>query len=138
MKSENGLGGAGRRPGSLILAALKWTPLLAVPFGVLLAESWLRVQTLHLDYKTVEFRRQIKELTLEINKLEERADQLVTMKRVEEKASDLALESLKPDRIELIYWEGPQEAELAPTPKAPQERVIKPVRVATRGHEGRP
>lgn len=135
MKGKNGARGAGCRPGSLVWTALKWVPLLAAPFSVLLTEAWLRVQTLHMDYETVENRRQIKELTLEINKLEERADHLTAMKRVDKGASDLGLEPLKPDSIEVIYWEGLPEVRPAPTPKAPQERVIKLVRASARGPE---
>ena len=84
---------------------LKWLPVLAFPFSVLLVETWLNCQMRLNDYEVAELdqrRRQLRQ-ALETLKVEEA--RLAAISRIGEKAPDLNLLEPNPSQIETIYYE---------------------------------
>ena len=91
------------RPARGVLSgALKWIPVLLVPFSAFFFETWLQLQIFERDYEAAELSRQIRETSARINGLEERADELMTLERITEQAPDLGLVQPEPSQIEVV------------------------------------
>jgi hypothetical protein len=94
------------RRGSLFLRAVKWLPVLAFPFSVFFFEAWLQIQVFARDYESAVLKRKMREISSQINKLQEAVDELQTLKRISAKAPDLGLEPIQPGQIEVIRGPG--------------------------------
>lgn len=91
------------RPARRVLfGAVKWIPVLLVPFSAFFFETWLQLQIFERDYEAAELNRQIREINARIVGLEERADELVTLKKITEQAPDLGLVQPEPNQIEVV------------------------------------
>lgn len=95
------------RRGSLFLRAVKWLPVLAFPFSVFFFEAWLQIQVFARDYESAVLKRTMREIDSQINKLQETADELQTLKRISAKAPDLGLAPVEPGQIEIIRASRP-------------------------------
>lgn len=102
---------------------LKWAPVLAIPFGVFLFETWLQVRIYENDYAASELKRKIKEITSHNDRLKQRADDLMAIRRVNEQAPDLGLVPIAPGQVEVLYV--PQAA-----PERPLVVDMEPLTIA--------
>ncbi len=95
--------GAQARPARRVLSgALKWVPVLLIPFSAFFFETWLQLQIFKRDYEAAELSREIRETNQRIDGLEERADELMTLKRITEQAPDLGLVEPEPNQIAVV------------------------------------
>jgi len=120
----------------VLSGALKWVPVLFIPFSAFFFETWLQLQIFRRDYDAYELSRQIREINARIDALEERADELMTLERITEQAPDLGLVQPQPSQIEVVrVMENPEYRadkpfyEMARVPGTP--RVLPPA-VGTR------
>lgn len=86
----------------VLIGAVKWIPVLLVPFSAFFFETWLQLQIFQRDYEAAELSRQIREINARIEGLEERADELMTLDRITEQAPDLGLVQPEPSQIEVV------------------------------------
>ncbi len=117
----------------VLLGAIKWIPILLIPFSAFFFQTWLQLQIFHRDYEAAELLRQIKEVNLRIDTLEERADELMTIEKLSAQAPDLGLVQPEPSQIEVVYV-SPREAPLVEEPSyaiasLPHPEPNRPVRV---------
>ncbi|NUM56083.1 MAG: hypothetical protein HUU46_20780 [Candidatus Hydrogenedentes bacterium] len=104
---------AGRRV-AVFWGLVKWLPVVALPFGVFLFETWLQVRIYERGYDASQLRREIKDVNAHIDRLQERVDELTALKRVSERAPDLGLVPIEPGQVEVLY--APSTTERAPSP----------------------
>ncbi|GMU92278.1 MAG: hypothetical protein AMXMBFR4_13360 [Candidatus Hydrogenedentota bacterium] len=95
------------RRGGLFLRAAKWLPVLAFPFSVFFFEAWLQIQIFARDYESAVLKRKMREIDFQINRLQETADELQTLKRISAKAPDLGLAPVEPGQIEIVRASRP-------------------------------
>ncbi len=99
---------------SVLVGAIKWLPVIAMPFGVFLFETWLQVLIYERDYETTELKNRIKDTTSHIGRLQEHADELMALKRVSEQAPDLGLAPIEPGQVEVLYLPEPPAQPVSP------------------------
>ncbi|MDZ4858884.1 MAG: hypothetical protein SGI88_07850 [Candidatus Hydrogenedentes bacterium] len=87
---------------AVFFGAIKWFPILAVPFGVFFFETWLQVCIYERDYAATELKSRIKEISSHIGRLQERADELMALKSVSEHVPDLGLVPIEPGQVEVL------------------------------------
>lgn len=83
--------------------AVKWLPVVTLPFGVFLFETWLQVRIYEKGYAASELRREIKDVNAHVDRLQERVDDLTALKRVSERAPDMGLVPIEPGQVEVLY-----------------------------------
>ena len=104
----------GSRRVSVLYGAIKWLPVVAVPFGVFFFETWLQVRIYENDYATTKLKAKVREITSHIGRLQEHSDDLLAIKRLSEKAPDLGLVPIEPGQVEVLY--APERAPAEPAP----------------------
>ena len=115
---------SGIRRVSVLWGAIKWLPVVALPFGVFFFETWLQVRIYENDYATTNLKSKVREITSHIGRLQEHADDLMAIRRLSEKAPDLGLVPIEPGQVEVLY-----APERAPAPAAPYA-LIEPITIA--------
>ena len=80
-----------------------WAPVIALPAGVFLFETWLQVRTYEGGYAAAEVRRKTKDADAHINRLQGRIDELTALKSVSEHAPDMGLVAIQPGQVEVVY-----------------------------------
>lgn len=85
----------------------KWLPVVMLPFGVLLFETWLNAEKLKKDYRMEELGSRIAELDSTLGSLKLDVARLETMDRIESEAPDMGLIEPQPSQIRVVYYEEP-------------------------------
>jgi hypothetical protein len=115
--------------------SVRWLPLLAIPFGVLFAETWMQLEHYHLDYLTSKVGTEIRELKDDIKELNNLKANLEALERLDVMAVRLGLG--RPGHNQIVIVRAP-----AGTPEPGDdalryarlkgsERAISPVAPAT-------
>jgi hypothetical protein len=135
--------GAQPRPARrVIFGAVKWIPVLLVPFTAFFFETWLQLQIFERDYEAAELSRQIRETNARIVGLEERGDELVTLKKITEQAPDLGLVQPEPNQIEVVRVmpsrERPAEEPFFEVARLPEPQGSEPSSTTTVNEPGEP
>ena len=87
----------------LFKATVKWYLLLGIIFSAFFFETWLQLQVYRNDYESASLNREIKKTVQQINLLQDKADELATMDRLNAKAPDLGLVEPNPQQIQVVY-----------------------------------
>ena len=88
---------------SVFWGAVKWLPVIALPFSVFFFETWLQVRTYERGYDASKLRREIKDVNAHVDRLQERIDELTALKRASERAPDLGLAPIQPGQVEVVF-----------------------------------
>lgn len=99
----------------------KWVFVLALPFGVLFAETWLNTEMLKRDLKMSTVNGQLRRLRESYDAYNVRIATLEQLDRIEVQAPDLGLVSPQPNQIKTIYYE---EGRVSEAPASPPGRPI--------------
>jgi hypothetical protein len=86
----------------VMVGNIRMLPLLAIPFGVWTAETWLRLQIYGNDYEFSAIRSEMSRTQAQIEQLEERAVRLKTLRQLEAQAPNMGLIEPAHDQIRLI------------------------------------
>ena len=116
---------SGVRRVSVLWGAIKWLPVVALPFGVFFFETWLQVRIYENDYATTKLKSKVRDITSHIGRLQEHADDLMALKRLSDKAPDLGLVPIEPGQVEVLYV--PETT--PPAPAAPYA-LVEPMTIA--------
>ena len=108
---------------SILFGAIKWLPVVAMPFAAFFFETWLQVCIYKNDYTAAEVRTRMRDISSHIGRLQEREDELKALKRAAEKAPDLGLVPIQPGQVEVLY--APEQA-----PEPVYDEYVKPITIA--------
>jgi len=98
----------------------KWLPVVMLPFGALLFETWLNAEKLKKDYRMEELNSRIAELEGTLGSLKLDVARLETMDRIESEAPNMGLIEPQPSQIRVVYYDEP------PAPLEPVELMAAP------------
>jgi hypothetical protein len=101
--------------------SLKWCVLLGILFAAFFSETWLQLQVYRNDYRSANLNREIKQIVQRIGLLQDKADELVTMERLNAKAPDLGLVQPNPQQIQVVF--PPPAHQPGLTPQAPSYTI---------------
>ncbi|MBM3289986.1 MAG: hypothetical protein FJY92_07525 [Candidatus Hydrogenedentes bacterium] len=106
---------------SVFWGTVKWLPVVALPFSVFFFETWLQVRIYERGYEASTLRREIRDITAHVDRLQERVDELTALKRAGERAPDLGLSPIRPGQVEVVY--APPSSENAPIREVTPETI---------------
>ncbi|MBI2432119.1 MAG: hypothetical protein HYV26_04545 [Candidatus Hydrogenedentes bacterium] len=105
-----------RRKRQALYGWLKWIPVIALPFGILLTDTYLNVKTWHSDYVYGQLYRQFRSLQAQLAAVKADEARFEAVDRLSEKAVELAMVPPQPAQLQSV--QGPMPALISPTEAA--------------------
>ena len=105
---------------------VKWTLVIALPFGVIATDTWLNLHTWHTDYVIGELKRELRSLEAQMAAVQSDEAQLAALDRLTQKAVDLAMVDPSPVQLKTLQGTAPALLAAAPLPAPQPERAPAP------------